>query len=43
MFITAGSPERSVEPAIEEGVVAGGGHGDHVGEEEHHVVQRPAV
>ena len=31
------SSEGRVEPAIEEGVVAGGGHGDHVCEDEEEV------
>ena len=34
-------PEGGVEPAVQEGVVAGGGHGDDVGEEEGDVVVGP--
>ena len=34
-------PEGGVEPAVQEGVVAGGGHGDDVGEEEGHIVIGP--
>ena len=35
-------PEGRVEPSIEEWVVAGGGHGHHVAQEEGHVVHGPA-
>ena len=34
-------PEGGIEPAVQEGVVAGGGHGDDVGEEEGHIVIGP--
>ena len=36
-------PEGLVEPPVEERVVAGGGHGEGVAEEEGHVVPLPAV
>ena len=36
-------PEGLVEPPVEEGVVAGGGHGEGVAREEGHVVPLPAV
>ena len=34
-------PEGGIEPAVQERVVAGGGHGDDVGEEEGDVVIGP--
>ena len=37
------SPERVVEPPVEEGVVAVGAHGEHVAEEEDEVVVVPAA
>ena len=37
------SPEGVVEPAVEEGVVAVGAHGEHVAQEEDEVVVVPAA
>ena len=42
IIICRAVPEGRVEPSIEEGIVAGGGHGHHVAEEEGHVVHGPA-
>ena len=35
--------QTCVEPAVEEGVVAGGAHGEHVGDEEGHVEILPTI
>ena len=43
LFGTIKNVRTCVEPAVEEGVVAGGAHGEHVGDEERHVEILPTI